>query len=299
MRTLAVLVGLWFAAAAHAAPLTRTLAVDGGHILLTVDSGARATTDAEIVRWVETSAKAVIAYFGRFPVPELALRVRIAGGSRIGSAVTYGWPGPRIEITIGSETRADRLGHDWKLVHEMTHTGFPSVPAAHHWIEEGFATYAEPIGRIRIGQLKPESVWGELARDMPQGQPEPGDRGLDRTPTWGRTYWGGALFCLVADVRIRKTTRNRMGLEHAVRGIVAAGGTITEDWPLARALAAGDRATGTTVLTDLHREMGSNSVTVDLDALWTSLGVRRTGRGAELDDTAPDAAVRRAITWGR
>ena len=41
------------------------------------------------------------------------------------------------------------------------------------------------------------------------GLPEPGDEGLDYTHTWGRTYWGGATFCLLADVRIRRETHNR------------------------------------------------------------------------------------------
>ena len=52
------------------------------------------------------------------------------------------------------------------------------------------------------------------------------DRGLDRTRTWGRTYWGGALFCLMADVEIRKQTGNRVGLQDALRTILSAGGSI-------------------------------------------------------------------------
>ena len=58
---------------------------------------------------------------------------------------------------------------------------------------------------------------------MPKGLPAAGDRGLDYTPTWGRTYWGGALFCLLADIDIRKRTSNRFGLQDALRAIVAAG----------------------------------------------------------------------------
>jgi hypothetical protein len=35
-----------------------------------------------------------------------------------------------------------------------------------------------------------EQVWGDMLRDMPQGLPHAGDRGLDHTHTWGRTYGG-------------------------------------------------------------------------------------------------------------
>ena len=46
-----------------------------------------------------------------------------------------------------------------------------------------------------------------MVRDMPKGLPQAGDEGLDNTDTWGRKYWGGAMFCLFADVEIRKANR--------------------------------------------------------------------------------------------
>ena len=89
-------------------------------------------------------------------------------------------------------------------------------------------------------------MWGDFVRDMPQGLPQAGDQGLDRTPTWGRTYWGGALFWLLADVQIREATHNQKGLQDAMRGILDAGGNITEDWTVERVVEVGDKATGTT-----------------------------------------------------
>ena len=112
-----------------------------------------------------------------------------------------------------------------------------------------------------------------MVRGMPQGEPRPGDKGLDQTHTWGRTYWGGAMFCLVADVQIRKATGNRRGVQDALQAIVAAQGTIDTEWPLSRVLETGDRATGTTVLVDLYREWKDAPIVVDLDQLWQQLGV--------------------------
>ncbi len=94
-----------------------------------------------------------------------------------------------------------------------------------HWIEEGISTYVEPVARARAGRMTLNDVWRTFVRDMPNGEPESGDQGLDNTHTWGRTYWGGALFCLMADVRIRERTRNRKGLEDALRGINTAAAT--------------------------------------------------------------------------
>ena len=166
-------------------------------------------------------------------------------------------------------------------------------------MEEGLATYVEPIARARAGELSPEKVWRDLVRGLPQGLPRQGDEGLDRTHTWGRTYWGGALFWLLADVEIRERTGNRFGLEHALRAVVAQGGSIAERWALQRALEAGDRATGTKVLQELDAKMASEAVDVDLDSLFRRLGVRLRGETVEFDDRAPLAPIRRAIIEGR
>src|SRR4029077_498473 len=124
-----------------------------------------------------------------------------------------------------------------------------------HWIEEGLATYIGPLARARAGDLTPEKVWGDLMDGLPKGLPGPEDRGLDFTPTWGRTYWGGALFCLLADIEIRKRTGNKKGLEDALRAILKAGGTIESDWPLSHTLEIGDRETGVPVLRELYEKM--------------------------------------------
>jgi hypothetical protein len=140
------------------------------------------------------------------------------------------------------------------------------------------------------------AVWKEFVRDMPKGQPASGDQGLDNTHTWGRTYWGGALFCLVADVRIREKTHNRKGLQDALRAIRNSGGIITEDWTIEKAFAAGDKATGTTVLRDLYREVRDQPSTVDLNSLWQKLGVSIEDGKVIFNDKAVDAPIRRAIT---
>ncbi len=168
----------------------------------------------------------------------------------------------------------------------------------HHWIEEGIATYVEPIARIRAGHLTAEQMWLELVRDMPQGLPEAGDRGLDHTHTWGRTYWGGALFCLLGDVEIRSQTNNTKGLQHALRGILDAGGDIREDWILVDALRVGDRAVGVSVLQPLYARMKDRPVGVDLDALWAKLGVQLDGAVVRFDNSAVLADIRQAITAG-
>jgi hypothetical protein len=249
-----------------------------------------------VLDWIATAARAVSVYYTKFPVSQVAITVNFHDGRGVNSGRASGWEHAQIFISVGRETTAAGFADDWTMTHEMVHLAFPSVPRSHHWIEEGLATYVEPVARVRAGGLTPEKIWGDMVEGMPQGLPESGDRGLDFTHTWGRTYWGGALFCLLADVEIRKRTGNRMGLEDAMRGILKAGGSIEIEWPLSRALQTADQAIGVPVLEELYDKMRARPVSPDLDQLWKELGVQRRGDTVVFDDAAPLAAIRRAIT---
>jgi hypothetical protein len=252
-----------------------------------------------IMDWLTTSAKAVTVYFGKFPVASARVLVVPVPGSGVQGGTTYGHRGAATRLVVGSEVTQAELADDWKAVHEMTHLALPDVKDSHLWLAEGIATYVEPVARVEAGNLTAEKIWGDMLRDMPKGLPQKGDRGLDYTPTWGRTYWGGAMFCLLADVEIRKQTNNAKGLQQALRGILDAGGDHEQDWstwPIRRIFSVGDRATGTTVLTDLYNKMRAKPYAPDLDALWRELGVSVQSGKVVFDDSAPLAAIRRAIT---
>jgi hypothetical protein len=253
---------------------------------------------SKVLDWISMCAHAVAGYYGRFPVSRAQITITPVAGSGVRSGKSFGYPYARVKISIGSSTTEADLEEDWKLVHELVHLAFPSVDGNQHWIEEGIATYVEPIARAEAGQLSAEKVWGDLVRGLPKGLPQAGDRGLDYTPTWGRTYWGGALFCLLADVEIRKRTQNRFGLQDALRAINAAGGSIEVSWELRRAFKIGDDATGVPVLTELYERMRAAPVDTELPALWRSLGVAVDGRSVIFDEQAPLAKERRAITSG-
>jgi hypothetical protein len=197
-------------------------------------------------------------------------------------------------VLLGSLATETFINDDWVMTHEMVHLAFPSVPREHHWIEEGIATYVEPIARVQIGDLHADKVWRDMVDGLPQGLPAPGDKGLDHTHTWGRTYWGGALFCLIADVEIHHRTSNKFGLQDALRAIARVG-NLQQDWPLQRALKVGDDAVGVPVLEELYDRMKDAPVDPDLAKLWRDLGVRTSGDSVMLDRNAPLASVASSI----
>ena len=272
------------------------LKIPGGTIRIEFVRSPSAAWEVVARKWVDTSARTVSAYYGKFPVPWSKLRITSTAGTRAKGGMAFGWRGPLITISLGQDATVASLTDDWLLTREMVHLALPPLAEQHHWLEEGLATYVEPIARARAGILTAERVWRDFIDGLPQGQPESRDRGLDGTPTWGRIYWGGALFCLRADVTIRQRTDNRLGLEHSLRAILDAGGSIDRDWTIDRVLDVGDQAVGVPVLRELYEEMGSQPVMVDLGALWRQLGIKRHGNSVIFDDTAPLASVRKAIT---
>jgi hypothetical protein len=272
------------------------LEVPGGVIHVGFAPGEIALPKEKVLDWVKTSARAVATFYGRFPVSELKLLIVPASGPRVRGGTTWGYRGAAIRVMFGSDASENDLRRDWVMVHEMVHLALPDLAERHAWLSEGLAVYIEPIARVQAGDLTAAEIWQAMMRDMPQGLPQAGDRGLDNTDTWARRYWGGAMFCLLADIEIRKATGNRLGLQDAMRGVIAAGGNHEQNWPIARVLSTADKAVGVDVLARLHSEMGAKPVTPDLAALWRDLGLRQRGEALEFDDAAPLAAIRKAIT---
>jgi hypothetical protein len=273
-----------------------TIKIDGSTLDVEFAPGQLDVPVTELTEWISTAAHAVNSYYGHFPVREAQiLIVPVEGRAGVLSGTSWGSRPAFTRVYLGQRTAEADLKDDWVMTHEMVHYAFPLVAREHHWIEEGIATYVEPIARLEMGEIDAAKVWGDLVAGLSYGMPDPGDEGLDHTHTWGRTYWGGAMFCLLADVRIRRATHDRYGLRDALRAIVNAGGNMQTTWPLTRAFDVGDRAVGVPVLAQLYDEMKATPIRPNLVQLWSNLGVEIDGKTIKFDDIAPWAAVRRAI----
>jgi hypothetical protein len=272
------------------------IAVGGGLIGVTFADGAPGLDRSMVLAWIRRSAEAVVTYFGRFPVAEVGLLIVVDDGNTIPGATTFGYGTSAIRVYVGRAASIATFRDDWILVHEMTHLALPKVPRGALWLQEGNATYVEPIARAQAGQLDAETVWKWTMDYMPGGQPKPGEGGLDGTNSHSRIYWGGAAFWLLSDVRIRQRTRGRIGLQTALRAINRAGGGNTATWSVKDVLRVGDKATGGTELLDLYEAMGRNRMPLDIAELMSQLGVSESHGHIVFDDKAPLAAIRKGIT---
>jgi predicted metalloprotease with PDZ domain len=273
-------------------PGAETIKIGPAKIIIVMSSDLPLARTA-IVDWVNRGAMAVSNYLGRFPVKLLRVEVTAGGDEAVGDGVTHG--NSRIDVRLGQSARMADLRQDWVMTHEMFHLAFPTLDRRHLWMMEGLSDYLEPVARARAGQVTPEQAWQEFVEGFPQGLPQAGDHGLDYDHTRERIYWGGNIYWLLADVRIRLQTSNRRSVDDAIRAILTAGGNGGVDWPLDRVLSIGGKATGTTVLRDLYEQLGLRAGMVDLDALWKKLGVKYQNGAVTFDDTAPWARVRQSI----
>jgi hypothetical protein len=273
------------------------LRLDGGVIDVVFADGAPGLDRGRVLAWVHRSAVAISTYFGRYPVARHGLLVVAEPSARVGHATTFGYDGSATRIHVGVSADDAAFARDWVLVHEMTHTALPDLPRRALWLQEGNATYIEPIAQAQAGHLPVEDVWRQSLRGMPTGEPGPGDGGMDGTTAHGRLYWGGATFWLLAEVAIHDQSRGRRSLREALRAVNRTSGGNSVRWSPEQLMRVGDLATGTEALSTLYARFANSRVETDLPALFRRLGVMlRPDGGVGFDDGAPLAALRRSIT---
>ncbi len=264
-----------------------------------------AMPDATFRSWIAEAADVVTPLFGRFPVDRTTLFVVPARGE---DGVVFGkvlsLAGASVVLVVGDKMPASEIRRDWVLVHELFHLGFPTFRGEGRWLGEGLATYYEPILRARAGWATDADIYREFARNLPRGLPRRGSasgvagglvRGLASRDDLDSIYWGGALFCFAADVRIREVTGGKHSLDDVVRAALAQGGNATNVWTVADVVRIGDEVTETDVLRTMYARYAARGETIDLEGLFASLGIDRDGDKVQFDESRPLAWVRHRI----
>ena len=273
-----------------------TIKLKSAEISLVIeDSDSFRLTPEQLIHWIKGSAQEIENYYGHFPTNHLLVALHPESGKGILRGKALGIGGASINIWIGRATDSQDLIDDWVLTHEMAHLAFPQLDESHEWLEEGLAVYVEAVARMHSGRLGKLEFWEYIVGGMPHGNPTPGDKGLDHTPTWGRTYWGGALFCLLADLRIQLNSQGKYSLQDALKGILNSGYNFLKQATIQEILSSADKTTKSTVLTELYQQHRATAIDVDLDSIWKNLGIITLRNEINLDENAQWAKIRRGI----
>ncbi len=252
-------------------------------------------SNQQILNWITNSAEVVSKYYGQFPVNNARVLIVPAQGKGVKTGQAFGYRGAAVRVFVGEKSNLNDLKKDWIAIHEMIHLALPNTHQRHLWLAEGLSVYVESIARVQAGQLSETFIWNGFMKSMPFGLPKSGDKGLDYTHTWGRTYWGGAIFCLLTDIEIRKQTNNKMGLQDALIGLIKKGGNNERIWSISEILEATDYATGKKAVYEQYMKMYNTPIKPDLKKLWKDLGIKKVDGKIVLDNNAPLAKIRQAI----
>ncbi|MEM9067641.1 MAG: hypothetical protein AAGE52_04020 [Myxococcota bacterium] len=253
-----------------------------------------------VERWLREALRAASTMHGRFHTDHLHIAVLPIGpGWRpVAFGMVRRGGGPSVMLLVHENADEEELVSDWTAVHELSHLGLPRMYNEDRWISEGFATYYQEVLRARAGLIPPEKAWENMAAGFARGAYS-GSRG----PLWrdaanfrgvGRIYWAGTAYMLDTDVRYRQ----RQGsLDDLVRRYLPEWTSTTDAWHGLDCTASLDRIFGSPLSQPLARNYGRMRRYPDTEALLRQLGVESgIGRSVTLNDRAPLAGIRRAIT---
>ena len=157
-------------AAAETPAPNESLSIGGASIKVEIDPGELGVARTQVLDWIRKSACAITEYYAGFPVQKVDVKILPIDK---GKGVLFGRTvlvDQTLVIRVGLSRFATEssLRDDWVMTHEIVDLALPSVPDEHHWIEEGIATYVEPIARAQVGDLSSEIVWRELVDGLPR-----------------------------------------------------------------------------------------------------------------------------------
>lgn len=269
---------------------------------------------AALSAWIAASVEAVALVNGRYPlesvnvlvVPTHVTRPVVVGFFSRGGGATatffVGEGGPDI-----ADDDLDATGR-WAITHELAHALLPPVRPRDAWFNEGLTTWHQDLLARRAGMLADdESYWRELVRGLETGRArahsdqlslEAASTRMHETAAYQHAYWGGVAVMLLAEVEARGQGASLEDLVVALRARFA------DDRPrsavellqaLEAEVAPGPAAIAARAIRQTW-ERHKAAPFPDVAPALALLGVRLDDRGAvHLDDTAPLAAVRKAI----
>lgn len=264
--------------------------------------GELAADGATLERWIGAAVEAVAGLYGTFPKDRLHIVTVPAGPGRrpVAFGLVRRGGGASVMLLVHEGAEGAELVGDWTAVHELTHLTMPLLKAEDAWLSEGVATYYQEVLRGRAGLQAEEEVWANVLEGFERGA-EVGTRrtladearDMRQTGAYRRVYWSGTAFALEADVAVRVHTGTSLDqLISRSQGAWPRRST----WQGRAVMHRFDRLAGAGLLVPLFDRYAESRGFPDLSELLADLGIERRGGRIALNDDAPLAHIRSAIT---
>jgi hypothetical protein len=180
---------------------------------------------AALTAWLHAVATSMENVYGRFPLPEV--RVRVVSDRRGtdggGSPVPFGRVtrngGEMVELFVNPDRPIEDFYADWTATHEFSHLLLPRISYKQRWISEGFASYYQNVLMARNGSYTTEQALKKLSEGFARGRASRPELSPNEAAREGvskaryKIYWSGAAIALLADVELRQRSGSRESLD--------------------------------------------------------------------------------------
>ena len=287
---------------------TARVDVGGASLRIAVMREPGAKPARPLVGWLKDAAANVTLAYGRFPSPDPHVIVIPVGAGGRGSdgPVPFGRVvrdgGESIEFYVDETRDIAEFYGDWTATHEFSHLMLPFVPRDDRWVSEGFAQYHQNVLLARAGRYDERLAWQKLYEGFERGRLSRPELSPNEAAGEGvgaatmKIYWSGAVLALMADVDLRRRSDGRESLDVVLDQLQRCCLPSQRRWTAPELLGKLDSLAGSDVFMPLYLRYADESGFPDVRPLLESLGVRIEDGGVTLDDDAPLAAIRRAIT---
>src|SRR5260370_28273127 len=114
--------------------MTSSLVIGNARIDIVIERTSLSVPVKDIFRWVKSAAECVTMYYGRFPVPQVLIRITPFEGRGVRNGMTFGDRGGGRTIRVGAATFSCGPASGWVLAHRHGPPGFSSVGVKEQWI---------------------------------------------------------------------------------------------------------------------------------------------------------------------
>lgn len=294
---------MWASQAVFGDLVTQTVEAAGATFSVAIVDEPRKLSTAGIDRWITTAAETVATLYGRFPSERMQVVVLPfpGGGGPVYFGMALRGGGPSVQLLVSSEAADHAFPGEWVAIHEFLHHGMPFVQQSDAWLSEGFVTYYTEVLPTRRGFRSEAAGWQALSRGFDRGRKDgegqplaQASREMHETHSYQRVYWSGAALALLADVGLRLGGGER-SLDAAMRHLLRCCASTPRMWPAAAVLRELDAWAGSPVFTELAGSWLPRAEFPELAALYGKLGLDVIDGEVKIRQSAPAAAVRRAI----
>src|SRR5258706_3856736 len=122
--SIALLFLLSFCLAATAGEMTSSLLIGNARIDIMIERTSLPVPVKDIFRWVKSAAASVTTYYGRFPVPQILIRITPFEGRGVSDGMTFGDRGGRINLRVGNGNSPSEPSSYWMLTPQRGHLSF-------------------------------------------------------------------------------------------------------------------------------------------------------------------------------